>query len=39
MADIRGRKARLVYNLVNNQREKRALEFIRTITARKPKAK
>jgi hypothetical protein len=39
MAYIRGRKPRLVYNLVNKHREKRAAEYIRTITARKPKGK
>lgn len=35
MPYIRGRKARIVYNLVNKHREKRAAAYVRKITARK----
>lgn len=36
---IRGRKARIIYNLIDKRRERQAAEYIRVITARKSKAK
>ncbi len=35
MTYIRGRKARIVYNIINKRREKRAAAYLRTVTARK----